>query len=104
MDRQHITWVFTLCRRQNLFSSQQDRNRRDLRYHMGAVGLSPGIAISEAANVAVTNNISGNNPGNTAQQYGVALFYQHTKPMHLTMSNYTLSRNAVASVAPPKRR
>jgi hypothetical protein len=63
-----------------------------------------GIAIADAANVAVTNNISGNNPGNTAQQYGVALFYQHTKPMHLTMSNNTLSRNAVASVAPPKRR
>jgi len=63
-----------------------------------------GIAIADAANVAVTNNISGNNPGNTAQQYGVALFYQHTKPMHLTMSNNTLSRNAVASVAPAKRR
>jgi parallel beta-helix repeat protein len=63
-----------------------------------------GIAIADAQNVALTNNISGNNPGNTAQQYGVALFYQHSKPSHLMMSNNTLSRNVVASIAPLKKR
>lgn len=63
-----------------------------------------GIAIADAKNVAVTNNISANSPGNTSQRYGVALFYQHTKPSHLTMINNALERNAVASVAPLKKR
>jgi len=63
-----------------------------------------GIAIADARNVAITNNISGNNPGNTTQQYGVALFYQHAKPEHVTISNNSLPGNAVASVAPLKKR
>jgi len=59
-----------------------------------------GIAVVDAANVAITNNTSGNSRGNTAQRYGVALLRQFTAPSHLTMSGNTLSGNADASVSP----
>ncbi len=59
-----------------------------------------GIAVVDAANVAITNNTSGNSRGNTAQRYGVALLRQFTDPSHLTLSGNTLSGNAVASVSP----
>lgn len=61
-----------------------------------------GIAVVDAANVAITNNTSGNSHG-TAQRYGVALLRQFTEPSHLTMSGNTLSGNAVASVSPMMR-
>jgi hypothetical protein len=59
-----------------------------------------GIAVVDAANVAITNNRSGNSPGNTAQRYGIALLRVFTNPSHVTMSGNTLSGNAVASVSP----
>ena len=59
-----------------------------------------GIAVVDAANVAITNNRSGNNPGHTGQRYGVALLRQFTAPSHLTMSGNTFSGNAVSSVSP----
>jgi len=62
-----------------------------------------GIAVVDAANVAITNNRSGNSPGTTAQRYGVALLRVFTSPSHLTMSGNTLSGNAVASVSPVMR-
>lgn len=62
-----------------------------------------GIAVVDAANVAITNNRSGNSPGNTGQRYGVALLRQYTEPSHLTISGNTLSRNAAGSVSPVMR-
>ena len=62
-----------------------------------------GIAVVDAANVAITNNRSGNSPGNTAQRYGIALLRVFTSPSHLTISGNTLSGNAVASVSPVMR-
>jgi hypothetical protein len=61
-----------------------------------------GIAVVDAANVAITNNTSGNSHG-SAQRYGVALLRQFTEPSHLTMSGNTLSGNAAASVSPVMR-
>src|SRR5262249_53329492 len=62
-----------------------------------------GIAVVDAANVAITNNKSGNSPGNKGQRYGVALLSQFIAPSHLMMSGNTLSCNAVASVSPVMR-
>ena len=59
-----------------------------------------GIAVVDAANVAITNNRSGNSPGNTGQQYGIALLRQFTAPSHVTISGNTLSGNGAASVSP----
>lgn len=59
-----------------------------------------GIAVTDAANVVITNNWSGNNAGNTSQRYGIALLRLHTGPSHLTISGNTLSGNAVAPVSP----
>lgn len=59
-----------------------------------------GIAVVDAANVAITNNTTGNSPGNTAQRYGIALLRVFTNPSHVTMSGNTFSGNAVASVSP----
>jgi hypothetical protein len=59
-----------------------------------------GIAVVDAANVAITNNTSGNSRGNGAQRYGIALLRQFTDPSHLTINRNTLSGNAVASVSP----
>lgn len=62
-----------------------------------------GIGVIDAANVTITNNISSNSAGNTAQRYGVALFRLHTGPSHLTISGNALSGNAVSSVSPVMR-
>lgn len=59
-----------------------------------------GIAVIDAANVAITNNTSGNSPGSGGQRYGVALLRQFRAPSHLIMSGNKLSGNAVASVSP----
>ena len=59
-----------------------------------------GIAVVDAANVAITNNRSGNSPGNTGQQYGIALLRQFTAPSHVTIRGNTLSANGAASVSP----
>jgi hypothetical protein len=62
-----------------------------------------GIGVVDAANVTITNNISGNSAGNTAQRYGIALSRLHTEPSNLTISGNELSRNTVASVSPVLR-
>ena len=62
-----------------------------------------GIGVVDAANVAITNNISGNSAGSTSQRYGIALSRLHTEPSHLTISGNELSRNTVASVSPVLR-
>jgi hypothetical protein len=62
-----------------------------------------GIAVVDASNVAITNNRSGNTPGNTAQRYGIALLRVFTNPSSVTMSGNTLSGNAVAAVSPLMR-
>jgi hypothetical protein len=59
-----------------------------------------GIAVIDAANVAITNNTSGNTSGNRGQRYGVALLRQFTGPSHVTMNGNRLSGNAVAAVSP----
>ena len=59
-----------------------------------------GIAVVDAANVAITNNRSGNSPGHSGQRYGVALLRQFAAPSHVTISGNTLSGNGVASVSP----
>lgn len=59
-----------------------------------------GIAVIDAANVTITNNISGNSAGNNGQRYGVALLRQFAAPSHVTMSGNALSGNAVAAVSP----
>lgn len=59
-----------------------------------------GIAVTDAANVVITNNWSGNSAGNASQRYGIALLRLHTNPLHLTISGNTLSGNAVAPVSP----
>jgi hypothetical protein len=63
-----------------------------------------GIAIADAMNVAIDNNISCNSPGNSSQQYGLVLFYRYTKPLRLSVSKNAFDRNAVASIAPLKKR
>jgi hypothetical protein len=62
-----------------------------------------GIGVTDAANVTITNNISGNSAGSTAQRYGIALFRLHTQPSHLTISGNALSANTVAAVSPVMR-
>jgi len=62
-----------------------------------------GIGVTDAANVTISNNISGNSTGSTAQRYGIALFRLHTQPSHLNISGNTLSGNAVASISPLMR-
>jgi len=62
-----------------------------------------GIGVTDAANVSITNNISGNSTNSSAQRYGIALFRLHTQPSNLTISGNTLSGNTVASVSPLMR-
>lgn len=65
--------------------------------------LRAGLGVVDAVNVTITNNISGNSTGNTAQRYGIALSRLHTQPSHLTISGNALSANTVASVSPVMR-
>ena len=62
-----------------------------------------GIGVIDAENVTITNNISGNSAGSTAQQYGIALFRLHTQPTHLTITGNALSANTIAAVSPVMR-
>jgi hypothetical protein len=62
-----------------------------------------GIGVTDAANVTITNNVSSNSAGSTAQRYGIGVFRLHTAPSHLTITGNALSGNAVASVSPLMR-